>query len=53
MITPEPGHYVEPAFSPDGSMVTYRKTSDGYLTTPLWGRETGLYVVPARGGKAG
>ncbi len=49
-MTPEPGHYVEPAFSPDGSMITYRKTSDGYLTTPLWGRDPGLYVVPTRGG---
>ncbi len=50
IVTPEPGHYVEPAFSPDGSMITYRKTRDGYLTTPMWGRDTGLYVVPARGG---
>jgi imidazolonepropionase-like amidohydrolase/Tol biopolymer transport system component len=49
-VTPEPGHYVEPAFSPDGSLIAYRKTSDGYLMTAQWGREPGLYVVPARGG---
>jgi Tol biopolymer transport system component len=49
-VTPEPGHYVEPAFSPDGSLITYRKTSDGYLTTAQWGREPGIYVVPTRGG---
>ncbi|MEA1072919.1 amidohydrolase family protein [Sphingomonas sp. LY160] len=52
VVTSEPGHYVEPAFSPDGSMITYRKTSDGFLTTPLYGRDPGLYVVPARGGAA-
>jgi Tol biopolymer transport system component/imidazolonepropionase-like amidohydrolase len=50
-VTPEPGHYLEPSFSPDGSLITYRKTSDGYLTTALWGREPGIYVVPAKGGK--
>ena len=49
-VTPEPGHYIEPAFSPDGSLIAYRKTSDGYLTTSQWGREPGLYVVPVRGG---
>ena len=50
IVTPEPGHYLEPAFSPDGSLIAYRKTSDGFLTTPLWGRDPGLYVVAARGG---
>ena len=50
IATPEPGHYVEPAFSPDGSLLAYRKTSDGYLTTPLYGRDPGIYVVPVRGG---
>ena len=49
-VTLEPGHYVEPAFSPDGSLITYRKTSDGYLTTAQWGREPGIYVIPTRGG---
>ena len=50
IVTPEPGHYVEPAFSPDGSLIAYRKTSDGFLTTPLYGRDPGLYVVPVKGG---
>ena len=49
-VTPEPGHYLEPAFSPDGSLIAYRKTSDGFLTTPLYGKETGIYVVPTKGG---
>ncbi len=50
IVTPEPGHYVEPAFSPDGSQIAYRKTSDGFLTTPLYARDPGLYVVPTKGG---
>ena len=50
VITPEPGHYVEPAFSPDGSLIAYRKTTDGFLTTPLYSRDPGIYVVPVKGG---
>ncbi|WP_051504091.1 amidohydrolase family protein [Sphingomonas jaspsi] len=50
VVTSEPGHYLEPNFSPDGSLITYRKSSDGFLTTPLWGRDPGLYVVSTRGG---
>ncbi|HEY5459728.1 MAG TPA: amidohydrolase family protein [Sphingomicrobium sp.] len=49
-VTPEPGHYLEPAFSPDGSLIAYRKTGDGFLTTPLYGRDPGIYVVPTKGG---
>lgn len=49
-VTSEPGHYIEPAFSPDGSQIAYRKTSDGFLTTPLWGRDPGIYVVSTKGG---
>jgi imidazolonepropionase-like amidohydrolase len=49
-VTPEPGHFVEPTFSPDGSLIAYRKTSDGFLTTPLYARDPGIYVVPVKGG---
>ena len=49
-VTTEPGHYTEPTFSPDGSSVAYRKFVDGYLTTPLWGRDPGLYIASLRGG---
>jgi imidazolonepropionase-like amidohydrolase len=50
IVTPEPGHYVEPAFSPDGKLIAYRKSKDGFLTTPLYGRDPGLYVVAAKDG---
>jgi len=50
VITDKPGHYIEPAFSPDGSKVVYRTTSDGYLRSALWSRTTGIFVVPSAGG---
>ena len=51
VITPEPGHYIEPAFSPDGASVAYQKVGGGTITTPLWSREQGVYLIPAAGGK--
>jgi Tol biopolymer transport system component/imidazolonepropionase-like amidohydrolase len=52
VVTDKPGHYLEPSFSPDGSRIVYRTTSDGYLTSALWSGVTGLFVVPAAGGKS-
>jgi hypothetical protein len=52
IVTRRPGHYVEPVFSPDGRTIVFRRTSDGYLTSGLYGRDTGLYRVPAAGGDA-
>jgi imidazolonepropionase-like amidohydrolase/Tol biopolymer transport system component len=52
VVSEKPGHYVEPAFSPDGAAIAYRTVSDGYLTPAVWGRETGIWVTPVKGGKA-
>jgi len=49
-VTTRPGHYVEPVFSPDGEWIVYRRTSGGYLRTPAWSQEEGIYKVPASGG---
>jgi imidazolonepropionase-like amidohydrolase/Tol biopolymer transport system component len=52
VVSKQPGHYVEPALSPDGSTVVYRATTGGYLFSTAWARETGIYSVPASGGPA-
>ncbi len=51
-ITTQPGHYLSPRFSPDGEQVVYEATDGGYLTSPDWSLETGVFLVPARGGEA-
>jgi len=50
-LVKEPGHYVEPRFSPDGKTVVYRKISGGYLLSPQWSNEPGLYRVSVAGGE--
>ncbi|MFU8896101.1 MAG: amidohydrolase family protein [Gammaproteobacteria bacterium] len=49
VLTAEPGHYVEPSFSPDGKQVTFRKITGGFLTSPNWSQNPGLYVVDSDG----
>lgn len=44
VITQYPGHYVEPSFSTDDKLVTYRKFTGGYLLSPQWSVEPGIYV---------
>jgi imidazolonepropionase-like amidohydrolase/Tol biopolymer transport system component len=51
VVTPRPGHYVEPVFSPDGRTIVYRTVSDGFLTTALWSRDPGVYRIPTAGGE--
>jgi Tol biopolymer transport system component/imidazolonepropionase-like amidohydrolase len=51
VVTPQPGHYVQPRFSPDGEKIVYRKISGGYLLSGEWSREPGLYVIPTDGGE--
>jgi len=49
-VVKQPGHYLEPAFSPDGKHIVFRKTRGGWLRSPLWSRDPGLYRVAAKGG---
>ena len=49
IVTPEPGHYVEPAFSPDGSLIAYRKTTDGFLNHPALRPRSGNLCRPGQG----
>lgn len=51
VLTREPGHYVEPVFSPGGETVVYRKVGGGYLRSPQWSSGPGVYRVSAKGGE--
>lgn len=44
------GHYVEPVFTPDGKQIVYRKIEGGFLRTPNWSLEPGVYRVATGGG---
>lgn len=49
LLTEQPGHYIEPAFSADGSRVLFRKIKGGYLLSPLWSMNPGIYLASADG----
>ncbi|MEM7052687.1 MAG: amidohydrolase family protein [Acidobacteriota bacterium] len=50
VVSQAPGHYVEPEFAPDGMSVVYRKVSGGWLRTPTWSADPGVYHQPLEGG---
>ena len=52
VLTDLPGHYIETAVSSDGKMIVFRKTGGGYLRSPLYVGETGLFRMPINGGPA-
>lgn len=49
VLTDKPGKYLEPRFSPDGKTVVYNKLAGGYLTSPWWSADTGIYRVESSG----
>lgn len=49
VVTKDPGHYIEPSFSPDGKTIAYVKSRGGYLTTPWFSFEPGVYLTAADG----
>jgi imidazolonepropionase-like amidohydrolase/Tol biopolymer transport system component len=51
IVLDRPGQYAEPAFSPDGKQIVYRKLAGGFIRTDAFSRETGIYRVPAAGGE--
>jgi len=49
-VTSQPGHYARPHFSPDGKNIVFEMKEGGYMTSPDWSVEDGVYRVPASGG---
>lgn len=49
-VTSVPGHYRRPAFSPDGETIVFEKGAGGYLLSDLYSDDTGVFMIPARGG---
>ncbi|HSJ32466.1 MAG TPA: amidohydrolase family protein [Longimicrobiales bacterium] len=48
-ITDAPGHYVEPAFSPDGARIVYRRIGGDNFRGTLHSRDRGVYIASANG----
>lgn len=51
VITAQPGHYSDLAWSPDGRHIAYQRGSGGYLTSPAHSENTGIFMIPAGGGE--
>jgi imidazolonepropionase-like amidohydrolase/Tol biopolymer transport system component len=51
VVTTAPGHYVEPALSPDGRHVVYRRVTGGFVRSAAFSREPGIYRVAVAGGE--
>lgn len=49
-VTAQPGHYARPVFSPDGKTIVFERGQGGYLTSPRWSENPGIYRVAAAGG---
>jgi len=51
-VTQQPGHYHGPRYAPDGESIVFWANDGGYLTSPNWSMQTGVFVVAAAGGEA-
>ena len=49
-VTTQPGHYARPRFSPDGRTIAFEQGQGGFLTSPRWSENPGIYRVAAAGG---
>jgi imidazolonepropionase-like amidohydrolase/Tol biopolymer transport system component len=52
VVSPRPGHYVEPVLSPDNAHVVYRRATGGGLVSPRHSSDPGVYAVPVSLGAA-
>ena len=51
IVTQHPGHYMHPAFSPNGKDIVFEKRGGGHIRSSLWSRDVGIYVTATRDGK--
>jgi len=51
-LTRQPGHYHAPRFAPDGDSIVFWANSGGYLTSPDWSMQTGVFTISTSGGDA-
>ncbi|KAA5546672.1 amidohydrolase family protein [Adhaeribacter rhizoryzae] len=49
-LTPEKGFYETPSFSPDGQKIVFSKTGGNDHQGYAFGKNTGIYWLPAKGG---
>ncbi len=52
VVTANPGHYLNPVFSPNGKTILFERGGGGYITSPLWSQDPGVYRIASRGGPA-
>lgn len=50
VVTTMRGHYAAPQFSPDGRTLVFEKRAGGYLLSPEYGEDAGIYRVSVSGG---
>lgn len=50
-VTADPGHYLNPRFSPDGKMIVFERGQGGELTSSRWSENPGVYRIASSGGK--
>ncbi len=51
-LSKQPAHYHAPRFSPDGYSIVFEISGGGWLTSPDWSMQTGVFRIPAGGGDA-
>lgn len=50
VVTPQPGHYALPRFSPDGKTIAFERRAGEGLTADNWSENPGIYRIAATGG---
>ncbi len=49
-ITSKPGHYVNPSIASDNKTVVFEAIGGGYLTSPLYSQDKGIFVIDRKSG---